>query len=524
MEREVVGAERRPSSAVADPTTTAGKRSLVDQTEADEGCEGGRGAASSETEDAGPSQRDRFDEAVADPPPGKLSLGGSRRGGDAPKQGGEGGPSGGRGHRRARAGGRPAQGIQVRVHQRAVEDAAPDRRRVGVGEAVTFTAARPGTWRATSALEATSATGTTFEWRSTDVPSTVSILHQPDGGGPEQRVDMTVVAPERVEFVKKFDRPREPAGAGMKCNLHFHPKTVSFDALEWLEDPDNAPEVTGYFREHRNADPRRTFVHRPAVEWVPMGPDNHGVDDEAWTENHPRLGTPPRWFEGTYAWRVPNRYRIAGRGAGHVFETLFQRFRMDDAGNVTVTKKEASVTQAPSGLIAGDSPLESLDSEQAATRYILSEGLLKALRYVTTFRVRQPDSYRHLVAALRTMGNANRVYWSMRCTNSYSIIGDDAVTLQIAGTQPGPVQTFDLDTDRFRQGEIPFLQLFDLAQFTSQSSLTFSANVRGHANHSLTMAMGFPFDTMGDYRDMPGSEGRYRMRAWIKDAREPSTR
>lgn len=398
-------------------------------------------------------------------------------------------------------------------------DPSLERTTVGVGEQVRFSDTAAGAWTASAGIGALTATGTDFTWTAPGTPGTVAISHARDGGGAAAPpVTMTVVAPERAEFRKTSDVPQAPAGVGMVTNLHFFPNTVSFSRAEWLEEPRPVASATGYFRDFINAG-LGDLYHHPAADWIPMGARNNGVDDSAYTRAKPPLGNPPRYYEGDFAWDIPNRYRVTGQGGdGTVYETTRQTFHMDGggtAGRITVTKQGQSASQTVQGVAEGTDPdlIDHFATTGDALAWLRSDGVGfgQGLVRLATLRARDQASYQNLVSALRQFPPP-ALYIGLTCRNSYSWVFSDSGSLAVSGNTGTQSRAVSIDTGVTRNIRIPFLDLFDLDRMDSTTGLSFALSIEGRT-HRLQMPI--PFTALGSDTEMEGSGGRYVMRTFL---------
>ena len=176
-------------------------------------------------------------------------------------------------------------------------------------------------------------------WRRSEeakAPRRVTITFDQGGGTRPQTVHLNVIAPTSIRFRKTSTPAMNPAGVAMVCDLEFLPRTVSFGECEWLEDPSGPERVRGYFRRIPAAI-TPALDHQPNLSWLAINERNAGINDTAGIFGFPRIGTPPRWTNGSFRWRVPNRYRVAAEGgAGEVFTTITQSFRMFAGAHIRV--------------------------------------------------------------------------------------------------------------------------------------------------------------------------------------------
>jgi hypothetical protein len=413
----------------------------------------------------------------------------------------EGGYGGAHSHTDSTASTRAAAGaIHHAVAAIAPGDPSPARTTVGVGEEVSFSDSGAGDWQASAGTGATTSP-TTYTWHAPDVAGPVTITRG------AHSVAMTVVAPDRIDFRKTEDDPQRPAGVGMVTNLTFGPNNVSFANAEWLEVPSEAINVTGYFDDYRRRTGQDLF-HHPATDWIPMGSHNNGVDDHAFTHSKPGPYSP-----GSYEWDIPNKYRVIGQpNQGYPFAKSIQRFTMDAAGRMTVTKGGQTAAQVLTGVTEG-TQLRRFATVADAVDMFNSEvgGPIAGLRYLPNTRDRDPGSYRNLVAALRAM-TLPQLHVSLRCLNSYSWIEDDSVTLAVTGNRAAVSNALTIDTGQTRSVQISFLDLFDPEHWTAQASLTFVATT---GSHTMRASMVYPFTSLNHSTALDGSDGRYSITAFI---------
>ncbi|GDX83842.1 hypothetical protein LBMAG42_56530 [Deltaproteobacteria bacterium] len=212
-----------------------------------------------------------------------------------------------------------------------------DRSVVGIGERINFSCAESGgTWAATGGAGAE--TDLLYEWQAPGAPGRYTISYTI--GERVGRTVITVLAPASISARKLNDAGfgAGTQGAGMELQLTMNPTTVSFAEAEWLEDA-GPGIVSGYFTRF----PASAVAHRPNPAWTPMGGDNAAVVDNA---SFGGWGTP--WAEGTWVWSIPNRYRVAGLGAGTVFTTSTQAMAIHGpSGASTVSKLGQSSSRSP---------------------------------------------------------------------------------------------------------------------------------------------------------------------------------
>jgi hypothetical protein len=126
------------------------------------------------------------------------------------------------------------------------------------------------------------------------------------------------------------------SGAGMMLEITLLPSTVSFYNTEFLEIPGPASDISGYMT-------NKAGPHMPSTTWFGFSEANIcACQDHASTRVS---GFPPPWFDGAYQWVIPYHYRCVGSASSIKFTDVIQRFTIDAAGTVTVTKGGATVTR-----------------------------------------------------------------------------------------------------------------------------------------------------------------------------------
>lgn len=437
---------------------------------------------------------------------------------------------GGRGER---AGGGAAAGAP---HSRAgaghgithttVSPDVPDRTRtrVGVGEEVDFTAAgdSAGTWTASASIGTPNGSGETFRWRAPDVAGPVMITHE--HGGRRTPVEMDVVAPTAVHFRKTQDDPQMPAGVGMWTQVTFDPTGVSWQFAQWQEKgyaEAGAPQnPQGYFAEYLQRPGARPLVHEPNTAFTGMSTADGGISDHAFIGGKPRVGSPPRWYEGSFSWSIPNVYRVAGQTAEHPIETVTQTFTMQggtNAGAMTVTKKEATATQMASGQMLNTRPdmLERLETPDAAQHFLRGyddpkDAIKAALTRLSNYRANDRPSYDNLLAAVRAYSRPVYMYVAIRCVNKFSYVLRDDVALTMTGHNAYP-QSFSLGTGEFRDFSPLWTTIIDPATFNGNDLVHYRLVVEGR---EFLASQAFPFNELNQV-EMPGSGGHYQINSFL---------
>lgn len=234
--------------------------------------------------------------------------------------------------------------ISVETALDAADGSGKNRRRVGVGERVTFTSTVAGTWAASSGDPAVGAANTTFAWTAPNRPATSNITVTTASGN--ATVAMTVVAPDhnKVTKISEIAYGAGLAGAGMRLNFDFAPMNVSFANVEFREVSGPASNVTGYFVPRGDV----ANYHNANPDYIPINGSNRMMGTDTAAVNPAGYAQP--WSAGGRDWVIPNRYRVIGEaGEGPEFTNITQRFEIQANGTVTVSKGTdgATVTRTP---------------------------------------------------------------------------------------------------------------------------------------------------------------------------------
>lgn len=198
----------------------------------------------------------------------------------------------------------PAQGPAITVSNGwASPSGDQDRTTVGIGEptSLTVTDFAGGRWRS---ADGKAASGVSFQWTASAVGTNTITYTAADGS--VSSVTMTTIAPQSLSGKKDSEITTYAAGtqgAGMNLTITVAPTTVSFQALEIMEDVCAASDLKGYFTTH--AAPRHDAAHGAGV-WSPIGPKND-VSDTA-----DSFGQPSPWAPGSFTWAIPTRWRKVG--------------------------------------------------------------------------------------------------------------------------------------------------------------------------------------------------------------------
>ena len=233
-----------------------------------------------------------------------------------------------------------APGISIETTFAAPDGSGKSRRKVGVGERVTFTGSKTGEWKASGGAPLAQATGTRFVWTAPERAATLKVSLK--SGKYTRDVSMNVLEPNAITAKKKeemtFRRGRQ--GVGMKLKFIYHPKTVSFGNADAREVSGPATNVRGYFATHGG-----NYHHDSGDTFYPINHDNW---DSA-TDTAAMWNYPAPWTRGGYDWVIPNRFKVRTEaGDGKKFTDVTQSFTIDGSdGTSTVSKGGESTERTP---------------------------------------------------------------------------------------------------------------------------------------------------------------------------------
>lgn len=216
-------------------------------------------------------------------------------------------------------------------------DRTPDTRtKIGVCETIEFTlGGREVDWTANTGWPRARRGRARFLWAAPERSGTSTITATIPDAVNSCSIDMTVVAPSSIRMRRQSVLAGPAAGAGMRAVVRTFPRNVNFGWVAIREDPGPASNVTGYFAGF----PAASLFHHPNPDFIRLGWNNNLCCDTAAT-----FGNPPPWSEGGFRWVIPTRYRcFNSTGNGRIFTHMVQRFQMDAAGGVTVSKQGATV-------------------------------------------------------------------------------------------------------------------------------------------------------------------------------------
>lgn len=222
---------------------------------------------------------------------------------------------------------------------------------IGVGEKVHLSAQGPtGTvnWSSSGSSKLSASSGASVTLTAHERAETVTITAT-DSCGCTATIAFTVIEPssvrmERVPGTGIFHDHGIPS-VGIRTNIYLAPDTVSFENISVSED-DCVGVVTGYLVgtpldgvHHAGHGAGHWVSVRPPV--AGKGSQVNGRDTAA--SGHCNFGTPYAW--GTFDWPIPWLFRVGG-GASKQFTTVHQRFTINAAGDMTVSKAGASGSAA----------------------------------------------------------------------------------------------------------------------------------------------------------------------------------
>jgi hypothetical protein len=208
----------------------------------------------------------------------------------------------------------PAQGPTIAVTNGWASPAGDsDRTTVGIGELSSFVVSdvAGGKWKSADGT-GTTVNSVSFQWTASATGTNKITYTAADKS--TSSVTMTTIAPASLSGKKDRDITTFSAGsqgAGMELTITVLPTTVSFQALEVMEETCNASAISGYFTKHA---PPNHDAKAGAGTWRQVGPNND-VSDTADSSDQPSP-----WSQGSYTWAIPARWRkVGGKSAGTAF-------------------------------------------------------------------------------------------------------------------------------------------------------------------------------------------------------------
>ncbi|HEX8615120.1 MAG TPA: hypothetical protein VF800_27875 [Telluria sp.] len=217
------------------------------------------------------------------------------------------------------------------------------RTKVGVGERIKLKYSLGNAAWTTSGGTLDNANGVSVILDAPDRAASVTVTAT--GGGCSVTLVFTVIEPsavlmERASGTNVWHVNGVPS-VGIRTAIYLQPDTVSFKFVEICED-DCGGLVTGYFV-GTPLDGVRHGTHG-AGTWVPVsdavaGKGSEVIGNDTAQSGSCNFGTP--YAGGTFDWPIPWMYRV-GTGAQATFTTVHQRFTIDAAGDMTVSKAGAN--------------------------------------------------------------------------------------------------------------------------------------------------------------------------------------
>lgn len=239
--------------------------------------------------------------------------------------------------------------IESKATVHAPDGTTDDRKTIGVAETINFTVGGGlvANWSANNGFAAARTALTTYSWAAPETPGTSTITATIPATGQTATLDMTVVAPKEIRMTShdEIAFAAGTAGAGMHLTVRVLPLSVNFGWTSLLEDPGGASAVAGFFLAKQTAG--TDLAHHPNPNFSRFNFNNTIQFDTA-AAGGPPVNPPPAWAAGSFFWNIPNRYRASNStGTGQIFTHTFQRFAIDAAGTVTITKQGGRVRRTP---------------------------------------------------------------------------------------------------------------------------------------------------------------------------------
>jgi hypothetical protein len=213
-----------------------------------------------------------------------------------------------------------------------------DRTTVGIGELTSFVVKdfEGGSWKSEDGNGITK-NSVTFLWTASAAGKNKITYTASDGS--TSSVTMTTEVPSSLSGKKDSDLtfPAGTQGAGMELTVTVSPTTVSFQALELIEDECDASATSGYFTTNT---PGRHDANAGAGKWRQVGTKND-VSDTADSS-----GWPSPWSKGSYTWAIPVNWRLKGAQTSTAFSATNDQVVTITGTNGTtiVTKLGAKTT------------------------------------------------------------------------------------------------------------------------------------------------------------------------------------
>jgi hypothetical protein len=207
-----------------------------------------------------------------------------------------------------------------------------DRTTVGIGEQSSFVVSdvEGGSWKSADGTGST-VNSVTFQWTASTAGTNKITYTAADKT--TSSVTMITEVPKKLSGKKDKDLsyPAGTEGAGMDLTVTVSPTTVSFQALELMEDTCDASAISGYFSSHA---PGPHDAAAGAGQWNQVGPAND-VTDKA-----EQSGWPSPWSKGSFTWAIPVSWRTQGSKTSTAFSATNDQVTTIGGtdGTTTVTK------------------------------------------------------------------------------------------------------------------------------------------------------------------------------------------
>lgn len=212
-----------------------------------------------------------------------------------------------------------------------------DRTTVGIGELSSFVVSdvEGGSWKSADGTGKT-VNSVSFQW--TAGAAGTNTITYTAADKTTSSVTMTVEVPKTLSGKKDKDLtyPAGTQGAGMALTITVLPTTVSFQAIELMEQTCDASAISGYFSSHA---PGPHDAAAGAGTWNQVGSAND-VSDTAESS-----GWPSPWSKGSFTWAIPANWRMKGSQTSTAFSaTSDQVVTIGGTDGTTVVAKLGAKT------------------------------------------------------------------------------------------------------------------------------------------------------------------------------------
>ena len=186
-----------------------------------------------------------------------------------------------------------------------------DRTTVGIGELSSFVVSdvEGGSWKSADGTGNT-VNSVTFRWTASTAGTNTITYTAADKT--TSSVTMTTEVPKKLSGKKDKDLtyPAGTQGAGMELTVTVLPATVSFQAIELMEQTCDASAISGYFSSHA---PGPHDAAAGAGTWNQVGSANDASDTAE------SSGWPSPWSKGSFTWAIPVSWRTKGSKTSTAF-------------------------------------------------------------------------------------------------------------------------------------------------------------------------------------------------------------